>query len=296
MRYSIGFFAAALMMAQPSPQQTFTTPKEAGEALMQAADRNDTAALLKVLGPGSKDIVESGDAAEDKNGRAEFSRLAHSRMTVSMEKGSPDRAILVVGENDWPFPVPLYRANGKWHFDSERGRTEVLARRIGRNEMAAIEVCRGYVEAQMAYASHDRNGDRILQYAQKIVSTPGKKDVLYGPNATENLVPKAFADAAATMSPSGKSTPYHGYYFKILTAQGPAAQGGAIDYVVKGQMMGGFAMIAYPAEHGVSGVKSFLVNHRGVVYEKDLGPSTATTARQMTKFNPDKGWKEVEGE
>jgi hypothetical protein len=291
--------SAALLHADPQAQtqQTFATPQEAGQALMAAAEHNDTAALMKVLGPGSKDIVESGDPAEDKTGRAEFASRAHARMRAEVEPGNPDRAVLIVGENDWPFPVPLFRRDGRWHFDAARGRTEVLARRVGGNEMAAIEVCRGYVEAQMAYASHDRNRDGILQYAQKIVSSPGKKDGLYWPGESDNLVPKAFADAAAAMLAEGrKPVPYHGYYFHILKAQGPDAQGGAMDYVVKGQMMGGFAMVAYPAEYGVSGVKSFLVNHRGLVYEKDLGSATATVARQMVRFNPDKTWKVVEGE
>jgi len=287
--------AAALLHAQA--QQTFATPKEAADALVAAAEHNDTAALMKVLGPASKDIVESGDPAEDKSGRAQFAERAHARMRVDPEPGNPDRAVVIVGQDDWPFPVPLYRKAGRWSFDAARGRTEILARRIGRNEMGAIEVCRGYVEAQMAYASHDRNGDGMLQYAQKIVSSSGKKDGLYWAGESDALVPKAFADAAAALLAEGKKpAPYHGYFFHILKAQGPDAPGGAMDYVVKGKMMGGFAMVAYPAEYGVSGVKTFLVNHRGMVYEKDLGSATATVARQMTRFNPDKTWKAVEGE
>ena len=289
--------AAALLHAEPQAPQTFATPHEAGEALVAAAEHNDTAAMLKVLGPGSKDIVESGDPAEDKSGRAQFAERARARMRVAAEPGNPDRAVLVVGENDWPFPVPLYRKEGRWSFDAARGRTEILARRVGRNEMAAMEVCRGYVEAQMAYAVHDRNGDGILQYAQKIVSSPGKKDGLYWAGVSDALVPKAFADAAAALPAEGKKpAPYHGYYFRVLKAQGPDAPGGAMDYVVKGQMMGGFAMVTYPAEYGVSGVKTFLVSHRGLVYEKDLGPGTGTLARQLVRFNPDKTWKVVEGE
>ncbi|HTS25279.1 MAG TPA: DUF2950 domain-containing protein [Bryobacteraceae bacterium] len=287
--------AAALLHAQA--QQTFATPKEAADALVAAAEHNDTAALMKVLGPASKDIVESGDPAEDKSGRAQFAERAHARMRVDPEPGNPDRAVVIVGQDDWPFPVPLYRKAGRWSFDAARGRTEILARRIGRNEMGAIEVCRGYVEAQMAYAAHDRNGDGMLQYAQKIVSSSGKKDGLYWAGESDALVPKAFADAAAALLAEGKKpAPYHGYFFHILKAQGPDAPGGAMDYVVKGKMMGGFAMVAYPAEYGVSGVKTFLVNHRGMVYEKDLGSATATVARQMTRFNPDKTWKAVEGE
>lgn len=172
--------AVALLHAAPqAAEQTFATPQEAGAALLAAAQQNDTAALMKVLGAGSKDIVESGDPAEDKNSRAQFAERARARMQVQIERGNPDRAVLVVGENDWPFPVPLLRQNGRWHFDAERGRMEILARRIGRNELAAIDVCRGYVEAQMEYAARDRNAAGMLQYAQKIVSTPGKMDGLY---------------------------------------------------------------------------------------------------------------------
>jgi hypothetical protein len=289
--------AASLYAAPPTAQQTFATPQEAADALVSAAAHDDTAAMLKLLGPGSKDIVESGDPAEDKNSRAQFVEHAHAKLTVEVQPGNPDRAGLIVGENDWPFPVPLLRQNGRWHFDAARGRTEVLARRIGRNELTAIDVCRGYVEAQMEYAAQDRNGDGVLQYAQKIVTTPGKKDGLYWEGEADNLVPKAFADAAAAMfAESKKPVPYHGYYFHLLKAQGPDAEGGALDYVVKGKMIGGFAMVAYPAEYGVSGVQTFLVNHRGLVYEKDLGSATGTAARQLLRFNPDKTWKAVEGE
>jgi hypothetical protein len=290
--------AAALLHAAPqAAQQTFATPQEAAQALVAAAEHNDTAALLKVLGPGSKDIVESGDPAEDKNSRAEFVERAHAKTDVEIGPGNPDRAVLVVGQNDWPFPVPLSRQDGRWHFDAVRGRTEILARRIGRNELAAIEVSRGFVEAQMQYAARDRNADGTLQYAPKIIATAGKKDGLYWEGEADNLVPKAFADAAAAMFAQGKKpVPYHGYYFHILKAQGPDAAGGAMDYVVKGKMIGGFAMVAFPAEYGVSGVQTFLVNHRGLVYEKDLGSATGTLARQMVRFNPDKTWKAVEGE
>jgi hypothetical protein len=295
---AIGLTLAALLHAAPQTgQQRFATPQEAAEALVAAAEHNDTAALLKVLGPGSKDIVESGDPAEDKSGRAEFVGRVHARMVVQVEPGNPDRAVLVVGQNDWPFPVPLLRQDGLWHFDASRGRTEILARRIGRNELAAIEVCRGYVEAQMQYAARDRNADGTLQYAPKIVASEGKKDGLYWEGEADNLVPKAFADAAAAMFAQGKKpVPYHGYYFHILKAQGPDAAGGAMDYVVKGKMIGGFAMVAYPAEYGVSGVQTVMVNHRGLVYEKDLGSASGTLARQMVRFNPDKTWKAVEGE
>ena len=287
-----------LRAAPQTTQQTFATPEEAAQATLDAAGRNDTAALLKLFGPSGKDIVESGDPAEDKNGRAEFVRAAREKLKVVQDPGNPNRATLSVGEQDWPFPVPLVRKDGKWHFDSAAGRMEILAHRIGENEVNAVEVCRGYVEAQTEYASQDRDKDGVLKYAQKIVSTPGKQDGLYWEGASEALVPKAFAGAAAANLAAGASKPdrYHGYYFRILKAQGPDAAGGAFDYVVNGKMIGGFALVAFPAEYGVSGVKTFVVNHRGVVYEKDLGPNTGVLARQMTKFNPDKTWQTAEME
>jgi hypothetical protein len=254
--------------------------------------------MLKLFGPAGKDILDSGDAAEDKHMREEFVTRAHVKMQIEPEPGNPNWATLVVGDNDWPLPVPLVRKDGKWHFDAARGRMQVLARRVGSNELNAINVCRGYVEAQMMYASHDHDGDGNLEYAQKIVSMPSKKDGLYWEGEPENLVPKSFADAAeAILQAEGKKpAPYHGYYFHVLKAQGPDAPGGAMDYVVKGEMIGGFAMVAWPAEYGVSGIKTFLVSHHGAVYEKDLGPTTATLARAMTRFNPDKTWNAVEGE
>jgi hypothetical protein len=273
-------------------QQTFASPEEAAKALIAAAGHDNPAAMLKMFGPTGKDIVDSGDPAQDKSGRAEFARRAAEKMHIEQDRTNPDRAILVVGSQDWPFPIPMVRKNGQWKFDTAAGRLEILARRVGRNEMNAMEVCRAYVEAQMEYGSRDRDADGVLEYAQRIVSGPGKHDGLYWEGEPENLVPKAFAEAAAANYPGGgKHEPYHGYYFRILKAQGPAAPGGAFDYVVKGKMIGGFALVAYPAEYSVSGVNTFIVSHKGVVYEKDLGPTTTTLARQMTLFNPDKTWK-----
>jgi len=290
---SLVFAACGAVLAAPqASQRTFATPQEAAHAVVEAAENNDTNALLKIFGADGRSIVVSGDAAEDKDGRAQFARLAQEKLQIRQD--APDRATIVAGTDEWPFPVPLVEKNGQWRFDSARGKVEVLARRIGRNEMNAIEVCRGYVEAQMEYAAHDRDADGNLEYAQKIMSSPGKKDGLFWEGGAESLVPKSFAEAAAAMFAEGKKpVPYHGYYFHILKAQGPDAAGGAVDYVVKGEMIGGFALIAYPAEYGTSGIRSFIVNHKAVVYEKDLGPSTATTARQMTRYNPDKSWKAV---
>jgi hypothetical protein len=292
---------AALLSAQPAAKQaterSFATAQEAAQALVDAADKNDTAALLKLFGPQGSDIVRSGDPAEDKNARAEFARRAHEKMQVQMEPSNPNRAVIIAGNDNWPLPIPLVRTKaGQWHFDIAGGRVEILARRVGRNELTAIDVCRGYVEAQMEYASRDRQTTGVLAYAQKIVSSPGKKNGLYSDGESDNLVPKAFGEAAAAIAGGKTPEPYHGYYFRILTSQGPEATGGAQPYIVKGDMIGGFALIAYPAKYGDSGIKTFIVNHRGVVYEKDLGPSTETLAPQITRFNPDKTWQPIQGE
>jgi len=283
--------AAALLQAAPREEQrTFATPQEAIQATIDAAERNDAAALLQLFGPDGKDILESGDPVEDKDVRAEFARSAHEKLQIEQYSSNPDLVTFAVGEQDWPFPVPVVRKNGKWQLDPISGRLEILVRRVGRNELNAMEVCRGYVEAQLEYASadHDRNG--ILKYAQNIASSPGKQDGLYSGESADNLVTKAFAAATG----SAKAEPYHGYYFRVLKSQGPAATGGAMDYVVKGNMIGGFALMAWPAEYGVSGVQTFIINHEGVLYGKDLGMNTPMLARQMTRFNPDPSWRRVD--
>jgi hypothetical protein len=276
-------------------QRTFATPQEAVQATIDAADRNDTAALLQLFGPAGKDIVESGDPAEDKDLRAEFARSAHEKIKIDADFLTPDRVTFTVGAEEWPFPVPVVRKNGRWQLDPESGRLEILARRIGKNELNAMEVCRGYAEAQMEYAEGPRDGDRVLKYARKIVSTPGKQDGLYSEVVSDGLVSQAFARAeAANSTGSGKKAePYHGYYFRVLESQGPDAAGGAYDYVVNGRMIGGFALVAWPAEYGVSGIRTLIINHDGVVYEKDLGAGTALRARQMARFNADKSWERV---
>jgi len=281
---------AAIEAAPPAGPRGFATPQEAAHALADAAEANDTAALLKILGPDGKAIISSGDVNEDKSGRAQFARLEVEKLQIRQDEA--DRNTILAGSQEWPFPVPLVRGkDGMWRFDAAAGGVEVLARRIGRHELNAIEVCRGYVEAQMEYATH-HSDHGVMQYAQKIVSTPGKQDGLYWEGGRDGLVPKSFATAAAAMFAEGKKpVPYHGYYFHILKAQGPEAEGGAADYVVKGEMIGGFALVAFPAEYGVSGILTFVVNQRGVVYGKDLGPNTMTLARQMIGFNPDKTWK-----
>ena len=287
---------AALLQAAPKDvQRTFATPQEAIQATIDAAERNDTAALLQLFGPEGKDIVESGDPAEDQDLRTEFARSAHEKLQIDADPFRPDRVEFTVGAQEWPFPVPVVLRNGRWQLDSASGRLEIIARRIGRNELNAMEVCRGYAEAQIEYAAVEHDGDRVLKYAQRIAGTPGKQDGLYSGSVSESLVSQPFAEAAvASPSTMGKQAePYHGYYYRVLTSQGPDAAGGAIDYVANGKMIGGFALVAWPAEYGVSGVGTFVINHDGVVYEKDLGAGTALQARQMTRFNPDKSWQQM---
>ncbi len=281
--------AGALLQAgTKDSQKSFATAEEAVHATIDAAEHNDTAALLHIFGPDGKDIVESGDPAEDKDLRTEFARSAHQKLELDTDPLQPDRVTFSVGEQSWPFPVPLVRRDGKWMFDSGTGKYEILARRIGANELHAMEVCRGYAEAQMEFASAERDGDPVLKYAQTVSSTSGKQDGLYVDGPSESLVSKGFADAA-----SNRAVPYHGYYFRVLKSQGPDAPGGAFDYVVQGKMIGGFALVAMPADYGVSGILTFIINQDGLVYEKDLGATTATQARQMTKFNPEKSWRAV---
>jgi hypothetical protein len=289
---AVGLVAVPVLLgtAPRESPRTFATPQEAIQAIIDAAEHNDAAALLQLFGPDGKDILESGDPAEDKESRAEFVRSAHEKLQIEQDPANPDRVTFSVGEQDWPFPVPVVRKDGKWSLDPISGRLEILARRVGRNELNTMEVCRGYVEAQLEYASEDHDKDGVLKYAQNIASAPGKQDGLYSEDAPQHPVTKAFASAAGAPKPE----PYHGYYFRVLKSQGSAATGGAIDYVVKGKMIGGFALVAWPAEYGVSGVQTFIIDHEGLLYGKDLGINTAALARQITRFNPDKSWRRVE--
>jgi hypothetical protein len=279
-------FAACLLafstVALGAAQRTFATPEEAVQATIDAAEGNDTAALLQIFGPGGRDIVQSGDPSEDKELRAEFARAAHEKLELERDPLMPDRVSFAVGGDEWPFPVPVVRRDGKWQLDSSAGRLEILARRIGRNELTAMEVCRGYAEAQLEFAANPHDADRLLKYAQRVVSANGKNDGL------DDLVSPAFA---AAYEGSKKLEAYHGYYFRLLKSQGPDAPGGAFDYVVNGKMIGGFGLVAWPAEYGVSGILTFIINHDGVVFEKDLGAASASQARQITRFNPDKTWR-----
>src|SRR5262245_27715555 len=284
---------AFAMASAASAQQSFKTTEEAANALVSAARDGDRKGLLTVLGRDGADIVSSGDAVADASARNRVLEAYDARHQVVME--GADKAMLIIGREDWPFPIPLVRKDVTWRFDTAAVREEILYRRIGRNELDAIETCLAYVDAQQEYAERGFAGSGV--YAQRIVSRPGKKDGLYWPaqsGADESPLGELAASAAAEGYRAGQQpAPYHGYYYKVLTQQGPNAPGGTLDYVVRGRMIGGFAMVAYPAEYRNSGVMTFVVNHQGNVYEKDLGPNTARIAAGMTAFNPDNTWRRV---
>lgn len=273
-------------------QKGFDTPQAAADALIKAAADFDVSALTDIFGPNFKDFVSSADPVRDKSMAQDFAERAQKKNEIKTVSAS--RATLIVGDADWPFPAPLVKKSGKWYFDSKAGRDEILYRRIGANELDAIQICRGYVEAQQEYASTKHEGSRVNQYAQKIISTPGTQDGLYWQNADGTAggpISESVAKAITEGYSVDKKSAYHGYYFKILKGQGPAAPLGRLDYVIEGAMIGGFAMIAAPAEYRKTGVKTFIVSQDGVVYQKDLGPNTLDIAKKIELFDPDKTWQ-----
>jgi hypothetical protein len=277
----------------PAVQKSFATPQKAAEALIEAAASYDVPVLLEIFGPDGKDFVSSGDPVRDKSYAESFVAKAKEKTVITTDPQNRDRAILSVGNDDWPFPVPIVRRGGKWYFDSKEGYDEILFRRIGANELDAIQICRGFVEAQKEYASDIHDDSGVNQYAQKIFSTPGKHDGLYWKNADgspggpiSEAVARAIEEGYSATQPSG----YHGYYFKILKGQGPAARLGQLDYVINGVMIGGFALLAVPVKYHVTGVKTFMVSYDGIVYEKDLGFNSLNIAKRIERYNPDKAW------
>jgi hypothetical protein len=275
---------------QPA-QKAFATPKQAAEALTQAAADYNVPALTQILGPGSEDLVSSADPVRDKNNAAAFAAQAREKMQVTSDPKNPRRAIVSVGNEDWPLPIPIVQRGGKWYFDTKAGRQEILYRRIGSNELDAITICRGFVDAQEEYSQQKHGG--VNQYAQLIVSTPGKQDGLAWKNAEgkwEGPIAESIA-AAIQEGYTGKGQPFHGYYFKILKGQGPNAPLGSMNFVVNGAMIGGYALAAAPAQYRVTGVKTFIVSYEGIVYQKDLGPNTLEIFRKMEIYNPDKTWQ-----
>ncbi|HVN21388.1 MAG TPA: DUF2950 domain-containing protein [Dongiaceae bacterium] len=278
----------------PAPvQESFATPQWAADALVRAVADYNVPELLKIFGPDGKDFVSSADPVRDKAYAEAFARKAQEKTAVDIDPKNGARAILIVGNDGWPFPVPIVRRGRKWIFDSKEGHNEILFRRIGANELDAIRICRGFVEAQKEYASQIRDDSGVNQYAQKLISTPGRHDGLYWQNADgtpggpiSEAIAHAIEEGYSPNQPSG----YHGYYFKVLKGQGPAARLGQLDYVINGIMIGGFALVAVPAEYRVTGVKTFMVSYDGIVYEKDLGPTSIDVVKQMDRYNPDKSW------
>lgn len=278
--------------------KTFDTPQQAADALVAAAEQFDERALKDIFGPGGEDIVFSGEYPQDRKRAADFAVEAREKKSVSVDSKKGNRAFLLVGNEDWPFPVPIVKLGTKWAFDAKAGRQELLYRRIGSNELDAIDICRGFVEAQHDYALQKREGYDANQYAQRIVSTAGKQDGLgwQNPDGSWGGPIGEKIGRAIEQGYSGGAEPYHGYFFKILKGQGPAAPLGQMDFVVKGIMIGGFALVAAPAEYGVTGVKTFIVSHDGVVYERDFGPASLDAFIKMERFNPDDSWKPVPAE
>ena len=306
-RFGFAIIAAAIILAgcyqgafaPEAKQKSFKSPEEAVKALVGAVKGNDTKELLAIFGSSGKELIFSGDEVADKTGRSHFIK-AYEEMNKLVNENEA-KVILHVGNGDWPFPIPVVKKGDSWLFDTAAGKEEVLNRRIGRNELNAIQVCLAYVDAQREYALKDRDSGKLLEYAQRFISRKGVKDGLYW-EAKEgepqsplgHLMAKATQEGYTGKKPGGRRNPYHGYYYRILKAQNEHASGGEYDYVVKGKMIGGFALVAYPAEYGNSGVMTFIVNQDGVVYEKNLGEDTEKIAAGMGKFDPDNTWKKAE--
>jgi len=283
--------------AQEVKQKVFGSPEEAMKVLAETVQAGDKKGILAVLGPEGEDIIDSGDAVQDKNAQDRFVEAYEERVEYVKEK--QDRVSVIIGKDNWPFPIPIVKRGEGWAFDTQAGKEEMLNRRIGRNELSAIQVCLAYVEAQREYASTDREQDGIIQYAQKFGSDTYRRNGLYWEPA-EGEVPSPLGPFAAKAAAEGyrraadKPTPYHGYYYKILKGQGKSAPGGVFSYVINGHMVAGFALVAWPAEYGVSGVMTFVVNQNGTVYQKDLGPKTEGIVKAMTLYNPDRTWRRAQ--
>jgi Protein of unknown function (DUF2950) len=285
----------ALLMSAAHAQQSYPSPEDAVSALAEAVKTGTKRAMLKVLGNDARDIIDSGDDVADADTRERFLSAYEAKHSINAEGNK--KATLILGPNDFSFPIPLVNNRDGWEFDSKAGRLEILYRRIGRNELDAIQTSLAFVDAENEYADKDRTGAGAGIYAQRVVSTPGKKDGLFwrddnDPSPLGELAAQAAAEGYKGGSEGGE--PYRGYYYRILKGQGANAPGGAAYYVVNGKMIGGFALIAYPAEYGNSGVMTFMVNHAGTVYQKDLGPRTEIIAKRIQLFDPDQTWKKVE--
>jgi len=285
----------ATAASQPK-QKEFDSPKQAADALIEVASNFDVAAAKEILGPDGEDLISSEDPVMDKNRALAFAAKAKEKNAIEIDKKDQNRAILLVGNDNFPLPIPIVKHKGKWSFDTKVGREEILNRRIGANELDAITICRGFVEAQEEYAQEKHDDSKVNQYAQRIISTPGKHDGLAWKNADGTWSGPVGEGVAKALEqgyslPQAQPQPYHGYYFKVLKGQGPAARMGEMDFVVNGAMIGGFALAAAPAQYRVTGVKTFIVGPSGILYEKDLGPDTLKLFQSMDRYNPDKTWK-----
>jgi Protein of unknown function (DUF2950) len=285
-----------VVLAQTKTERTFPTPEDAVKALIETVNAGNVESLLEIFGPGGKELIDSSEPAIARQNQQVFAVAVREKW--HLEDAAPDRKTLVIGNEDWPFPVPLVKAGNGWRFDTAAGKEEVLARRIGRNELAVIDATRAYVTAQRRYAEAGHDGKPAGLHAAKFQSDPGKENGLYWPTTRGqkrsplgDVVAQAAAEGRPVTGTATQPSPFHGYYFKILTAQGSAAQGGAKSYVVKGDMSGGFALVAWPAQYDATGIMTFIVNQDGVVREKDLGPGTDAAARKMTAYNPDSSWR-----
>jgi hypothetical protein len=272
-------------------RRTFATPEDAVEALLAATNAYDIDAIIAILGPEHRDLIDTTDDVAERARMREFNELAKSRM--NLDEHDDDTRVLVIGRERWPFPIPIVRADGAWHFDTEEGLEEMLDRRIGEGELNAIAVSRGYVLAQMEYAEADRDSDEVLEYSQRIRSERGTRNGLYWetkPDEPLSPLGPLLAQAEDYLESTKPGAPYLGYRYRILTKQGEHPPGGAYDYVINGNMIAGFALIASPGDYGSTGIMTFIVNHQGKVYEKDLGPETVETARKMDRYDPDDTW------
>jgi hypothetical protein len=296
-RLALALLVAVPLAAAAAPQETFATPDAAVDALMAALKADSDAAMVAIFGEENKDLIVNSDRAATSATRAKI--LAAMQTLRVLREPGPDRRVLVIGDEAWPMPIPIVKVGDRWRFATEQGKDELINRRIGGNERNAIYVMHAYIDAQRAYAGQDRDGDGVLQYAQKLASSPGKHDGLYWP-ADESKGEEAspfgplIAESAGYLKGHTAGDPYRGYYFRILTRQGPSAPGGAYNYVINGRMIAGFAMVAYPADYGSSGVMTFIVSHNGKVYEKNLGKDSTAIGAKMTTFDPGAGWKEVQ--
>jgi len=295
---AIGIPFSSGAAAQPMQPRTFPSPEDAVKTLVETVNKGDLDALLTIFGPDGKDLLASSDPATARMNRQVFAVATAERWRLT--DADANRKTLVIGNEEWPFPVPLVKEASGWRFDTAAGKEEVIARRIGHNELAAIDTVRAYVTAQRRYAAQGHDGNQPGAYATKFKSDPGKENGLYWPTARGqkrsplgDLVAQAAEEGRPVGGDRAQPSPYQGYYFKILTAQGAAATGGAKPYVVKSQMSGGFALVAWPAQYDVTGVMTFIVNQDGIVREKNLGPGTDAAARAMTTFNPGASWREV---